>query len=110
MKRAHVVWSVLIRAIPAETGNCWMASLTSLVMSVTSVPSSLLSVNELLKTFIRSLPGHHLVFASGSASGAASRPPATIRVPSRECQPTPLLDPGGHGGRRLTTGDRGRPP
>src|SRR4026208_282839 len=52
MNSAHVVWRVLISATPLATGDCWMTSRMSFVMSETSQRSSVDSVNEVLKTFM----------------------------------------------------------
>src|SRR5712692_9564007 len=79
MNRAQVVCSVLMSAMPAEIGSCWIASRTSLVTSETSVRSSLDSANDVLNTFISALSGaHHPGFADSTASKAAPRPTDTI--------------------------------
>src|SRR5881296_842284 len=99
MNRAQVVCSVLMSAMPAEIGSCWIASRTSLVTSETSVRSSLDSVNEVLNTFISALSGaHHPGFADTIASKAAPRPTDTITTHCGKSQSMPPDRPRARGG------------
>src|SRR5437667_1823690 len=105
MNRAQVVCSVLMSAMPAEIGSCWIASRTSLVTSETSVRSSLDSVNEVLNTFISALSGaHHPGFADTIASKAAPRPTDTITTHCGKSQSLPPPRPTGPGAWRLRGG------
>src|SRR5437899_2832776 len=99
MNRAQVVCSVLMSAMPAEIGSCWIASRTSLVTSETSVRSSLDSVSEVLNTFISALSGaHHPGFADTIASKAAPRPTDTITTHCGKSQSMPPDRPRARGG------------
>src|SRR5262245_25791378 len=87
-KSAQVVCRVLTRAIPVVTGEVWTMSRTSLVMSETSVPSSLDSVNEALKTFILSVPqAHPADFAGITASARPKTHPLPYGEPPLEVKP-----------------------